>query len=49
MPALAQHPPRLAMGSDLVGKEHRPELAGNQVEACIGERQRLGVRLLEAH
>ena len=44
--ARLQHPPRLPVSLDLVGKEHHAELAGHDVEARIAERQRQRVGLL---
>src|SRR5690242_8140206 len=40
-----QHPPRLAVARDLVGKEHDAELAHHDVEASVGERQLQRIRL----
>ena len=45
-PARPQHAARLPVALDLVGKEHRAELAGHDVEAPIAERQRQRVGLL---
>ena len=44
-PTGLQHPPRFAIGRDTVGEEHRAELAADEAEARVFERQGLGIRL----
>ena len=44
-----KHAPRFLMRADLVGVRHHAELADDEVEALIVERQFLCVRRLEGH
>ena len=46
MPARLQDAARLLVALDLVGKEHRAELAGHGIEASIRERQGQRIGLL---
>ena len=45
MPARAEDAPRLAVAGDAVGEEHRAELAEDEIEARVVERQRQGIGL----
>ncbi len=40
-----KNPPCFAVASYAVGKEHRAELATNEIEGCIFKRQRQSIRL----
>ena len=44
-----KHAPTFLVRSDLVGEEHHPELAEDEVETSFAERQILCVRTLERH